>query len=263
MAMRRWYMSLPKYVKEIKRTITDEKVDKRYLSYIRLLRQNVGAHELLFEKLPEVFGYAAEFTPGVLENIAAAKKYFDSVMDVLKASLIQEVKELFGSSKSKRFGMTSLVSVIKDWCEALDEKVFEQLFPDGTEKCLLLFRSITNDEDIFVARLAKVATDLRLEDWDDNTHSRFTRNISRYKDTAEQYHSKAEQQSEAETENNYQVTFIDDTGATSTKRFDRVEITKRGKLLLNAIASDIESMGHSISEQEKRQILMEVLKKLC
>ena len=81
-------------------------------------------------------------------------------MDALKASLIQEVKELFGSSKSKRFGMTSLSSVIKDWCETLDGKVFEQLFPDGTEKCLLLFRSVTNDEDTFVARLAKVATDL-------------------------------------------------------------------------------------------------------
>ena len=184
-------------------------------------------------------------------------------MDALKASLIQEVKELFGSSKSKRFGMTSLSSVIKDWCETLDGKVFEQLFPDGTEKCLLLFRSVTNDEDTFVARLAKVATDLRLEDWDDNTHSRFTRNIFRYKDTAEQYHSIAEQQSEAATDNNYQVTFIDDVGETSTKRFDRVEITKRGKLLLNAITSDIESMGHSISEQEKRQVLMEILKKLC
>lgn len=263
MAMRRWYMSLPKYAKEIQKTITGEKVDKRYLSYIRLLRQNVGAHELLFKKLPEAFGYAAEFTPGVFENIAAAKKYFDSVMDALKASLIQEVKELFGSSKSKRFGMTSLSSVIKDWCETLDGKVFEQLFPDGTEKCLLLFRSVTNDEDTFVARLAKVATDLRLEDWDDNTHSRFTRNIFRYKDTAEQYHSIAEQQSEAATDNNYQVTFIDDVGETSTKRFDRVEITKRGKLLLNAITSDIESMGHSISEQEKRQVLMEILKKLC
>ena len=44
----------------------------------------------------------------------------------------------------------------------------------------------------FVARLAKVATDLRLEDWDDTAHSRFTRNISCYKDTAGQYHSKAE-----------------------------------------------------------------------
>ena len=263
MAMRRWYMSLPKYAKEIKKTISGDKVDKRYLSFVRLLRQNVGAHEFLFEKMPEAFGYAAEFTPGVYENVAAAKNYFDSVMDTLRSSLIQEVKELFGSSKSKRFEMTSLASVIKDWCEVLDTTVFEQLFPDGTEKCLMLFRSVTNDEDTFIARLAKIATDLRLEDWDDSTHGRFTRNVSRYKDTAEQYHAKAEEKNEAEAENNYQVTFIDESGTSSTKRFDRVEITKRGKLLLNAITSDIESMGHSISEQEKRQILMEVLKKLC
>lgn len=143
--------------------------------------------------MPEAFGYAAEFTPGVYENVAAAKNYFDSVMDTLRSSLIQEVKELFGSSKSKRFEMTSLASVIKDWCEVLDTTVFEQLFPDGTEKCLMLFRSVTNDEDTFIARLAKIATDLRLEDWDDSTHGRFTRNVSRYKDTAEQYHAKAEE----------------------------------------------------------------------
>ncbi len=263
MAMRRWYMSLPKYAKEIKKTVSGENVDKRYLSFVRLLKQNIGAHEFLFEKLPEAFGYAAEFNPGVIENVTAAKRYFDSVMDVLKTSLVKEVKELFGSSKSKRFGMTSLASVIKDWCEALDTTVFEQLFPDGTEKCLLLFRSVTNDEDTFIARLAKIATDLRLEDWDDNTHGRFTKNVSRYKYTAEQYHSKAEQKTDANSDNNYQVTFIDESGVSSTKRFDKVEITKRGKLLLNAITSDIESMGHSISEQEKRQILMEVLKKLC
>ena len=263
MAMRRWYMSLPKYSKEIKRTLTGDKVDKRYVSFARSLRQGTGAHELLFEKLPEAFGYTPEFTPGVLENIAAAKNYFDNTLTMLKQALIKEVKELFGAANSKRFGMTSLASVIKDWCEALDRTVFEQLFPDGTEKCLSLFQSVTNDEETFIARLAKISTDLRLEDWDDNTHGRFTRNITKYKATAEQYHAKSEQKEDVATDNNYQVTFIDDAGATSTKRFDRVEITKRGKLLLNAITSDIESMGHSISEQEKRQILMEVLKKLC
>lgn len=263
MAMRRWYMSLPKYSKEIKRTTTGDKVDRRYVAFIRLLRQNTGAHELLFERLPEAFGYAPEFTPGVLEDIAAAKNYYDSILNVLRSALIREVKELFGSASSKRFGMTSLSSVIKDWCEELDRTVFEQLFPDGTEKCLALFKSITNDEETFIARLAKIATDLRIEDWDDNTHGRFTRNITKYKSTAEQYHAKNDQLNNVSSDNNYQVTFIDDTGATTTKRFDRVEITKRGKLLLNALTSDIESMGHSISEQEKRQILMEVLKKLC
>ena len=159
--------------------------------------------------------------------------------------------------------MTSLASVIMDWCESLDATVFEQLFPDGTDKCLILFKTVTNDEETFIARLAKIATDLRMEDWDDSTHKRFTRNLLKYKETAEQYHAKAEQQKTESVESNYQVQFVDDNGATVTKRFDRVEISKRGKLLLNAITSDIDSMGHSVSEQEKRQILMEVLKKMC
>ena len=63
--------------------------------------------------------------------------------------------------------------------------------------------------------------------------------------------------------NAYSLTYIDETGSSVTKRFDRVEQSKRGKLLMNSLLADIESMGHSISEQEKRQILMEVLKKLC
>ena len=262
-AMRRWYMSLPKYAKDMKRMLSGERVDGRYLAFVRLLRQNVGAHELLFQRLPEAFGYAPDFTPGVCENIAAAKAYFDSALLVLRRSLIKETKEMFASTNTRHFGMTSLSSVIKDWCESLDATVFEQLFPDGTDKCLLLFKSVTNDEDTFIARLAKIATGLRLEDWDDSTHKRFTRNLARYKATAEQYHVKAEQQKTAANDSNYQVTFADDAGATVTKRFDRVDISKRGKLLLNAITSDIESMGHSISEQEKRQILMEVLKKMC
>ena len=159
--------------------------------------------------------------------------------------------------------MTSLNSVIKDWCESLDSTVYEQLFPDGTEKCLSLFRTMTNDEDTFIVRLAKVCTDLRLEDWDDNVHSRFIQNLNRYKVTAEQYHARSEQQRGDHSDSNYQITFIDENGSMNTKRFDRVEISKRGKLLMNALTSDIDSMGHSISEQEKRQILMEILKKMC
>lgn len=262
-AMRRWYMALPKYAKELKRTVSGERVDKRYVSFVRLLRQNTGTHELLFDKLPDAFGYTSEFNPGVFENIAAAKAYYDEAVPELKKALIKEVKSKFAASGAKRLDMTSVGSVIKDWCEMLDSTIFEQLFPDGTEKCLALFKTVANDEETFIARLAKVATDLRVEDWDDNTHERFSKNLSKYKTTAEQYQAKAKETKSAAGDSNYQVTFVDDAGITTTKRFDKVDITKRGKLLLNAITADIDSMGHSISEQEKRQILMEVLKKMC
>ena len=58
---------------------------------------------------------------------------------------------------------------------------------------------------------------------------------------------------------NYQKKFAE----VQNVRFDRIECSKRGKLLFNAITADIESMGHAISEQEKRQILVDILKKLC
>ena len=65
----------------------------------------------------------------------------------------------------------SLPSIIRDWCEKLDQAAFEQLFTDGTDRCLALFRDVTNDEDAFIAKAAKMATDLRLEDWDEDVIS--------------------------------------------------------------------------------------------
>ena len=35
-------------------------------------------------------------------------------------------------------------------CEQLDSRVFEQLFTDGTDRCLNLFKNITNDEVDFI-----------------------------------------------------------------------------------------------------------------
>lgn len=262
-AMRRWYMSLPKYTKELKRTANGERVDKRYTSFIRMLKQNMGGHAFLFEKLPDVFGYSAKFNLGLTENVSATKNYFDNALQELKQVLIQRVKEIYSAPCSQeKLNMTSLCSVITDWCESLDQKVFEQLFSDGTEKCLGLFRTITNDEDTFISRLAKTVTDLRLEDWDESTVTRFVDSLKRYKDTAEQYHAEKIDTAETAT-TTYQITFAEDDGKTITKRFDRIECSKRGKLLLNAITADIESMGHAISEQEKRQILVDILKKLC
>ena len=56
---------------------------------------------------------------------------------------------------------------------------------------------------------------------------------------------------------------INDNGECITKRLDSVERTQRGNLLYNLLTDGIASMGNSISEQEKRQIVMDLLKDLC
>lgn len=262
-AMKRWHMALPKYAKELKCSVGGQAVDKRYLAMLRLLRNSVGGHELLFNKLPAAFDYTNQFSIGLVENIKAAKKYYDCCIAQLKRNLIQTTKEIFSTSQNANsLKSASLTSVIKDWCESLDERVFEQLFSDGTEKCLGLFKTATNDEETLIARLAKTATDLRLEDWDGSTYEYFVSNVKKYKATAEGYRHVDFTQEEAAADT-YQVTFIDENGQAVTKRFSRIDCSRRGKLLYNQITEALDSMGQSISEQEKRQIIMDILKELC
>ena len=257
-AMRRWYMALPKYSKEK----MPEMRLKRHRCLIKLLKQNIGNYDLLFVKLPQEFGLST-FSASLADNIKAAKKYYDSILSDLIQKLIETVKEIYSIGIRKTVqDRSSLTSIIKDWCDSLNPAVFEQLFDNGADRCIGFFREATNDEKTFVVRLAKLVTDLRIEDWDEKTVNIFVDRLKEYKTTAEGY-SGVTTSNIGETTNAYSLTYIDENGSSVTKRFDRVAQSKRGNLLMNSLLADIESMGHSISEQEKRQILMEVLKKLC
>ena len=260
-AMKRWYMSLPRFAKESK-GLPGRPVDPRYASFLKLLRQNVNDNELLFERLPKAFKYS-EFSKGAAENIEKAKEFFDSEISELKKELIRITKDIFsGSADRAGLKRASLSSVIKDWCEKLNPHAFEQLFPNGTDKFLELCRNVTNDADTFVARLAKLATDLRVEDWDDSTIERYSETLKTYKSTAESFTQDTASETAGDT-SSYEIHFGSANGPAEIKRFDRVETSSRGKLLYRSIMSEIDSMGSSISEQEKRQILMDVLRKMC
>ena len=265
-AMKRWYIALPKYAKEMKEAPNGENINKCYIEFMKLLRQNSSGHKFLFEAIPQAFGYS-KFVVNVYENISSAKKYYDEALDNLRKQLCYEIKELFISATKKNYiNQMSLTSVTKDWCEMLDPKVFEQIFNDGTDKFLSLIRNISNGENIFVESLARLSTDLRLEDWNDYTLEKCIENLRRYKNTAEKFHAEINLDYESRENidtNIYQITFASSKGTTETKRFEKVTTSNRAKLLLNKIVSDFDSFGQAVSEAEKRQILMDVLKKFC
>ena len=262
-AMRRWYMSLPKYAKESKYAPDGGRIRKDYQEMLKLLKQNNSGNELLFEKLPKAFGLG-EFQESLADNIKASKEFYDDYLMNVKKALSKEVKRIFILEKDVvTINKMSLASVIKDWCETIDQSAFEQLFTDGTDRCLGLFKNITNDDDLTISRLAKLATDLRLEDWDDKIRELFIFNMKQYKNTAENHHSLKDSAVVEDDTSTYQITFTDDNGEMVTKRFERVENTGKGKLLYNQVTAALDSMGRSISNQEKRQVLMEILKNIC
>lgn len=84
--MKRWYVSLPKYVKEMKKSPNGNEIDRGYTAFFKLLRQNPTGHQFLFEQIPQAFGYV-NFVEGVADNVRGAKEFFDNALGNLRRLL--------------------------------------------------------------------------------------------------------------------------------------------------------------------------------
>lgn len=260
-AMKRWYLNLPKYTKENKVYINGDKVDKKIIKFNKLLRRVNSTSELLFVEIPELFDNIG-YNISVVEKISEIKYLEDNSLNNLEHGLLDYMKDLFALNRDKEIiNQMTLSSIMKDWLENLAPNVHEVLFGDGTERFIKMIIEAGNDELSFVKQVARLATGLRTEDWSDNTFEKFTQTINKFKNTAESYKQEVVEESTSEDIDGYQISYLDDSGKTITKRFDKIDQSRRGKLLYNAITANIDSMGQAISDQEKRQILMTVLEK--
>ena len=109
-------------------------------------------------------------------------------------------------------------------------------------------------------------TSLRIKDWNNDTALIFTGNLRRYSRSILDY---AKAQADVATTKRqilakdfYEILFCDNNGKQERKTFKREVYSKKAKLLYNDIESSIEEMGQSITPQEKRQVLMDLLEKL-
>jgi hypothetical protein len=262
LAMNRWYMNLPKYAKELTESYKGAEdfaaIDQRRKKFIGSLKQlDNNPREYLLEKV-----FAALGKQEVLENaiplIAKIKSEWDNAVPELIKLLVGDVKEIFANSAKK----ASLTSVIKEWYDGLSESTKSYLFPGNENRVLSLFSTVTNDESSFVQRLAKAVTGLRVEDWDSSMIKMFLHDLRTFKETIEGHRSQAKNETLSSL-SEYRFSFKDESGTEVTKTFGKTAYSNKAKLLLRELTSSIEEMGQSITEQEKRQVLIELLKKLC
>lgn len=261
MAMNRWYLSLPKYAKEtttkFKANGKAEKIESAKRKFTNSLKQlDVNPREFLFETVFDLFGMKG-FTVNIVPIIRDTKEEYDNAVDSLVKELIQSVKTMFSPGKSKG----SLTSVIKDWYESLNEKTRQYLYSGNENKILELMSNVTNDESSFVQRLAKAVTFLRIDDWNSDTVEVFLRDLQTFKTTIEDFNNR--KKSDSDSSASYEIIFTDASGEKIPKRFDKSDYSAKAKLLLNEMTAHLDEYGQSITEQEKRQILIELLEKLC
>ena len=262
-AMNRWYMSLPKYSKEMTKIYKGngefKNISSSHRKYVNSLKQlNINPREYLFEKAFSLFGYK-EFCIDIVDNILRTKDEYDSAIDNLANVLINDVKTVF--ARNKNSSRISLTSVIKDWYDSLQEKTIQHLFSGSENQILNLMETISNDEVTFIQRFSKAVTSLRLEDWNETTIEVFLNDVVAFKETVEEYNN--QEISENSSADEYKLIMTDVNGKEVVKSFAKSKYSDRAKLLYNEITNSIEEMGQAISESEIRQIIIEILEKHC
>lgn len=261
-AMTRWYMGLPKYSKEMRQSIDGKKVQKSYRQFLRVVKENRGSQRLLFAEIPNIFRLENVYDENLIEQLQNVKSFYDSaIMNLVNYLLVFMKKQFVTENNNHLIDHMSLTSIMRDWMESLDQNIYLQAFDDGTDLFLKKCQAITNNEEAFVKSIAKLTTDLRVEDWNDNTKEKFEERVRYFKNKAEAFRA-INNNVEEQIANNYQLTYIDADGNAVTKRFDKTDETGRGKLLKRALTSQLDSMGQAVSQQEKRQILMDILEKM-
>lgn len=258
--MRRWYVSLPKYSKELASVKNSDAQTKKYCEVVKLLSSGLDDQELLFAKLPKVFAEDGSLGKKTRSGILNAKMYFDESVMNLKNDLIAFVKDTFVNPlEKKRLAQMSVMSVCKDWRSKLNKKIYERVFDDGTDRMLELFARDSVSEVDFVSVLARAVVGLHIEDWNADLPEIFKARIISCKENAESFiAAKSEDKSGA-----YKFTFATEKGAAVTKSFEKVDLSPRSRLLRNKVTDALSTMGQALTEAEKRQVLVDILQEMC
>lgn len=257
MAMTRWYVELPRCAKEMKEYYdTGNSIPKEYTKFMNLLKQTTeNSRELLMETLPKIHNGKVSLSQ-VAESIFDAKQDFENAKNMLITKLISITKEVFRGKKR-----ASLSSALNDWTDDLKDETIQKQFPGNENAVIELIRSVTNDDKTFIERLAKAMVGLRVEDWNSDSVKIFENNLRKFKETVDEYNSVEHLRDNFG--NTTKLVYVDDTGNEITRIIENIEYSGRARLLYNDISAAVDEMGESISEQEKRQVLMDILKKLC
>jgi hypothetical protein len=234
-----------------------KKLSRADIDFVKSLKKpNPNAREYLLETLGSIYN-ADEINAELADKIEKSRKIFDNGKNHLIKYVIKTVKQVFGSDE--RY---SLTSILRDWYESLKPETTQHLFVSNENTILNLIATVNNDEVSFAERIGKAITGLRLNDWNNSTAKSFLSQLEIFKRTVEEFDYNVYDAIESST-SQFKMIITDENGEEKVRSFKKIDYSSRANLLYQDITAAIEEMGQSITEQEKRQVLIDILSKLC
>ena len=258
-AMRLWYVALPQMTRNAKTDNSHSGKDYIPEKRLRLLktikRIDRDIDKLLFEDIPDVFSEEVGSSK-LLDALTAEKNACDSYLSECIEGLAKTLIALFGPDAHEE---ASLSSVLRDWAEA-HPAARTHVFSGLNNHILRAVVTSTGDDVVTMNRIAKAATALRFDDWNDARFGDFLEAVKGMKREVENVSDDDSIQNESST---VSIRFADENGDVHEKTFPTVEPSRRARLLKSGILSCLDEMGGALSPEEKRQVVFDVLRGLC
>lgn len=258
-SMQRWFLQLPKYTKEIERSYAGKgefaEIDSNTLKLKNSLKvPEINSREFLFNKL--LWIYETKSLNTVIRHLSSSKALLDETKYKLIELLEAEVIAIFNGNPQ-----ASLSSVVLDWCDSLKEDVFAHMFNGNESNILSVFRTITPDSQKFIEDVARIIVGLRIDDWDHLAIANFLTSISEFKENIERYNKDISFSSKT-PKGSYKITVIEEDGSERFKTFDKADYSPKAKLFYNDAEAMLEEYAQALSNNEKRQVLIDIIEKL-
>ena len=258
-AFRRWLFSIPRFTRDSKGLTQGAKTLRKLLK-----SENLTSTKLIFREIPDLFGVQSltcvnEVTT-VISRLSTLK---DEIDGYLSATIVNLEQDLVRSVELGTINSPSLLASLKTWYELLPPQKRNNLYSDGTQNLIDLVSSFSSENSIdFSNRLFISLTGLRPEDWNDQTVKGVPQILKDmlYEVASFEYVVRQEGDISASTE--VEITFPQDNGTSVKRIFSKGSVSQTGNLLQNVLWSYITEYGDSVTNNEKRQIVLTILEKL-
>ena len=247
--IKEWFQGLSRYA--MRGTYPASLMAGRFCHY--LLHREMNPREFFYEEIPKWSG--AKTYAGYIEEVKKIKAEIDGYLTHLLENIVVDTKTAFCGKDEDSLG-----ALLKDWYQFLKPEVknrvndiYETAFLKAVQD--IGERDAENISDYtIISRLAKVLTDLYIEDWKEDTLAYYKERLN----TMIQYFGNVE---EDLSEGKKELSFTAENGTTIHKYFDG-EIDGTAEFLQNEMTSVMEEFGESVEVEQKVAVLMKMIEDL-
>ena len=247
--MKKWILSLPRIIRESNvdnksDLITNEQIEIKS----ELLRPDLNNNEFLFNIILKVF--KTNDYEKVCKKSQEMYSVFNSFIEDYKEKVLKETIELF----DKKY-KGSLSTLVMEWSKDLNPKIKNKIFDIKTKELLNYISNVdTHNDDEILNNFVKIITGFYIEDWQPNQNDEY---ITSFKEIVSRLKIEP-----IDEQKNMQKIILSSGDKVIEKDISSSDsISSLGMTMKNNIEEIIDEYGGSLPEEEKMNVLLDIIKK--